>query len=332
MNIDEQHFKRLLDAYLEGKASPAEKKLLDDFFDTYPQARQSFSADESARTAIWRKLAAKLPEPVTKNSRRMFSPAAWYSIAAALALFVTASYFLFFNRTDGEQKPEPVVAQMRQVTTHRGQKMKVELLDGSRVILNSNSTLEFPEQFTGNRREVYLEGEAYFEVAHDPAHPFIVHTRESNTTVLGTTFNIKLTAGHGTQVTLVEGKVDVATLPDKSTPAQHITLLPNQQALVKNGDDTIEVREVDISLFVEWKDNVLRFDNMRMDQVATVLEDWYDVDITLEDAALANCTLNATYRKETLKNVLASLSYTLKVKYRQDGRKIVLQGSGCRAN
>jgi ferric-dicitrate binding protein FerR (iron transport regulator) len=331
MNIDEQHFKRLLDAYLEGKASPAEKKLLDDFFDTYPQARPSFSADESARTAIWHKLASKLPEPVSQNSHRI-SPVAWYSIAAALALFVTASYFIFFNRADDAQKQEPVVAQMRQVTTHRGQKMKVELLDGSRVILNSNSSLEFPEQFTGNRREVYLEGEAYFEVAHDPAHPFIVHTRESNTTVLGTTFNIKLTAGHGTQVTLVEGKVDVATLPDKSTPAQHITLLPNQQALVKNGNDTIEVREVDISLFVEWKDNILRFENMRMDQVVAVLEDWYDVDIKLEDAALANCTINATYRKETLKNVLASLSYTLKVKYRQDGRKIVLQGSGCRAN
>lgn len=332
MNIDEQHFRRLLDAYLEGKASPAEKKLLDDFFDTYPQARpQSFGADAAAREAIWRKLAAKLPEPAPQKSRRMFSAAAWYSMAAAFALLVTASYFLIFKQLDIGKKPEPVAVQMRQATTHRGQKLKVELVDGSQVILNGNSKLEFPEQFDGSLREVYLEGEAYFEVAHDPAHPFIVHTREASTTVLGTTFNVKLTEGKGTQITLVEGKVDVATLPDKSAPAHHIVLLPNQQAFVRNGNDTIEVRPVDVSAFVEWKDNILRFDNMRLDQAVALLEEWYNVDITL-DPGLANCTINATYRKETLKNVLASLGYMLKVTYRQDGNKIELHGRGCGAN
>lgn len=332
MNIDEQHFRRLLDAYLEGKASPAEKKLLDDFFDTYPQARpQSFGADVAAREAIWRKLAAKLPEPASKKSR-VFSAASWYSMAAAFALFVTASYFLIFKRLDIGKKPEPVAVQTRQATTHRGQKLKVELVDGSQVILNGNSKLEFPEQFNGSLREVYLEGEAFFEVAHDPAHPFIVHTREASTTVLGTTFNVKLTEDQGTQITLVEGKVDVATLPDKSATAHHIVLLPNQQAFVKNGNETIEVHAVDVSSFVEWKDNILRFDNLPLDQAAALLEDWYNVDITLENAALANCTINATYRKETLKNVLASLGYMLKVTYRQDGNKIVLQGRGCSAN
>lgn len=331
--IDEQHFRRLLDAYLEGKASPAEKKLLDDFFDTYPQARpQSLGADAAAREVIWRKLAAKFPEPVLQKSSRVFSPASWYSMAAAFALIATASYFLIFKRFDIGKKLEPLAVQMRQATTYRGQKLKVELVDGSQVILNGNSKLEFPEQFNGSLREVYLEGEAYFEVAHDPAHPFIVHTSEASTTVLGTSFNVKLTEGQGTQITLVEGKVDVATLPDKSASAHHIVLRPNQQAFVRNGNDTIEVHEVDVSAFVEWKDNIFRFDNMRLDQAVALLEDWYNVDITLEDPALANCTINATYRKETLKNVLASLGYMLKVTYRQNGNRIVLQGHGCSAN
>jgi transmembrane sensor len=333
MNIDEQHFKRLLDAYLEGRALPAERKLLDDFFETYPQARrQSLGADEAAREAIWRKLTAKLPEPVSPNGRRMLSAASWYSIAASLALFATASYFFIFKRLDAGGKPGPVAVQMRQAVTHRGQKLKVELLDGTQVILNANSKLEFPEQFDGSLREVYLEGEGYFDVTHDPAHPFIVHTHAASTTVLGTTFNIKLTEGQGTQVTLVDGKVDVATLPDKSTAPQHIILQPNQQAVLKNGNNKIEVRDVDASAFVEWKDNILRFDNMRLEEAVALLEDWYNVDITFEDPALANCTINATYRKEKLKNVLSSLSYMLKVTYRQDGNKILLQGRGCRAN
>lgn len=330
MNIDEQHFRQLLDAYLEGKASPAETKLLDDFFDTYPQARrQSFDADEAARKAIWRKLASKLPEPALQKRTRMFSATSWYSIAAVFALFVTASWFLISRSESDEQKLNPVAMQMQQAVTDRGQKLKVELLDGSTVILNANSKLEFPEQFNGRLREVYLEGEAYFQVAHDAAHPFIVHTTAASTTVLGTSFNVKLTAGHGTQVTLVDGKVDVSTLPDKSKPAQHIILMPNQQAVVTNGSDKIEVRDVDVSAFVDWKDNILRFDNMRMDEAVALIEDWYNVDITLEDPALANCTINATYRKETLKNVLASLGYMLKISYRQDGKNITLQGRGC---
>lgn len=330
MNIDEQHFRQLLDAYLEGKASPAETKLLDDFFDTYPQARrQSFGADEAAREAIWRKLASKLPEPARQRSTKMLSARSWYSMAAVFALFVTVSWFLISRRESEEQKLNPVAMQMHQAVTDRGQKLKVELLDGSTVILNANSKLEFPEQFNGQRREVYLEGEAYFQVAHDATHPFIVHTNAASTTVLGTSFNVKLTAGHGTQVTLVDGKVDVSTLPDKSNPAQHIILMPNQQAVVTNGNDKIEVRDVDVSAFVDWKDNILRFDNMRLDEAVALIEDWYNVDITLEDPALANCTINATYRKETLKNVLASLGYMLKITYRQDGKNITLQGRGC---
>jgi ferric-dicitrate binding protein FerR (iron transport regulator) len=331
MNIDEHHFKRLLDAYLEGKASPAEKKLLDDFFDTYPQTRRSFN-DDAAREAILRKLAAKMPESAPQKRGRVISARAWYSMAAVFALFVTASYFLVFKSLELEQNPDPAAVQLRQAATDRGRKLKIELADGSKVILNSNSKLRFPDQFSGNLREVYLEGEAYFEVAHDPAHPFIVHTHAASTTVLGTAFNIKLIEGQGTQVTLVEGKVDVATLPGKSTPAQHITLMPNHQAIVRNGNDTIEVREVDVSAFVDWKDNILRFDNMRLDQAVAMLEDWYNVDITFENPALANCTINATYRQEKLKNVLASLGYMLKVTYRQEGNTIVLQGRGCSAN
>jgi ferric-dicitrate binding protein FerR (iron transport regulator) len=331
--IDEQHFKQLLDAYLQGKSSPAETKLLDDFFDTYPQARrQSLNADEAAREAIWQKLVSKLPEPARQNRTRMFSATSWYSIAAVFALFVTVSIFLIFKSENGEQKPDLVAMQMQQAVTVRGQKLKVELLDGTRVILNANSKLEFPEQFNGHLREVYLEGEAYFQVAHDADHPFIVHTSAASTTVLGTSFNVKLTEGQGTQVTLVDGKVDVATLPGKSRPAQHIILMPNQQAVITNGNDRIDVRNVDVSAFVDWKDNILRFDNLRLDEAVALIEDWYNVDITLKDPALANCTINATYRRETLKNVLASLGYMLKVTYHQDGKNITLQGRGCKGS
>lgn len=315
MNIDEQHFKRLLDAYLKGTATADEQKLLDDFFETYPQlSRPAISADPATRDAIWRQLAARLPVRAPQAKERTLSTL-WYSVAAAVAV-VAASWFLIAQYT---APPASVAAQLRQATTDRGQKLKIELLDGTQVTLNANTKLEFPEQFEGGTREVYLTGEAYFQVAHDAAHPFIVHTSVANTLVLGTSFNVRVTSDNRAEITLVEGKVDVGG----------VMLKPHQQAIARSGSVPVEVRNVNVEAFVDWKDNILRFDNMPVGDAVAVLQDWYGVDITLEDPALAACTINATYRKETLKNVLTSLSYMLKLTYQQDGNKIVLQGHGC---
>jgi ferric-dicitrate binding protein FerR (iron transport regulator) len=314
MNIDEQHFKRLLDAYLRGSATSEEKKLLDDFFETYPELhRPSASADPATQEVIWRQLAANLLARAPQGKGRTLM--VWYSVAAALALFAVSWFLLARYSRD---TPAPAVAQLRQAVTDRGQKLKIELLDGTQVTLNANSKLKFPEQFAGGTREVYLTGEAYFQVAHDAAHPFIVHTPVASTRVLGTSFNVKLTPDNSAEVTLVEGKVEVGG----------VLLKPNQQAIARSQGEPVQVRDVDVAAFVDWKDNILRFDNMPLREAVAVLEDWYGVEITLEDP-LSTCTISATYRKETLKNVLTSISYMLKVTYQQDGNKIVLQGHGC---
>ncbi|MBT1711783.1 FecR domain-containing protein [Fulvivirgaceae bacterium PWU5] len=316
MSIDEQHFKRLLDAYLKGSATSEEKTLLDDFFETYPELhRPSASADPAVREVIWRQLATNLPARAPQGKGRTLLTIG-YSVAAALALFAV-SWFLVARYS--RDSPAPAVAQLRQAVTDRGQKLKIELLDGTQVTLNANSKLEFPEQFEGNVREVYLTGEAYFQVARDTARPFIVHTPVANTRVLGTAFNVRLTPDSSAEVTLVEGKVDV----------DGVILKPNQQAIARSHGEPVHVRDVDVAAFVDWKDNILRFDNMPLGEAVTMLEDWYGVEITLGDA-LATCTISATYRKETLKNVLTSISYMLKVTYQQEGNKIVLQGSGCK--
>lgn len=316
MNIDEQHFKRLLDAYLAGTATAEEQKLLDDFFETYPQFRRpATGADPATRDAIWRQLTARLPAHAPQAKTRSLTTI-WYAAAAAVAVFAISWFGIAHYAAD---PPAPAVAQLRQATTDRGQKLKIELLDGTQVTLNANTKLEFPEQFAGGTREVYLTGEAYFQVAHDAAHPFIVHTSVANTLVLGTSFNVRLTSDNRAEITLVEGKVDVGG----------VILKPHQQAIARSGGVPVEVREVNVEAFVDWKDNILRFDNMPLGDAVAVLQDWYGVDITLENPALAACTINATYRKETLKNVLTSISYMLKLTYQQDGNKIVLQGRGC---
>ncbi|MBL0739995.1 FecR family protein [Chryseolinea lacunae] len=319
MNLDEDQFRRLLDAYLEGRATPAEKKLLDDFFESYPAARMhAMDDDEHVKLALWKKLAARTAPAPQKQPVVL-----WYSIAASVALLVVAAYFVVYKKNNDDADVPAVHQQMAE--TVRGQKLKIELVDGTQVILNANSKLTFPEQFPGNTREVYLEGEAYFDVAHNQAQPFIVHSPASNTTVLGTSFNVKA-AGDETEITLVEGKVDVAHADNNNAP--HTILAPHQQAVIREGS-AIVTRRVDVSEFVDWKDNILHFKNTTLKQTAARLEQWYNVDIVFENADLEKCVVNATYEKESLKNILVSLGYMFKMQYEQHGRTVKFSGEGC---
>ena len=288
MKIDEHQFRKLLDAYINGTASAADKQLLDEFFESYPEAEQRVSQDEGTKHELWMKLSEKLQEPEPAR-RYLVSP--WYSVAAALALFMATFYFLIYKKQDDVVKPEAMAMKQQTVETTRGQKLKIDLLDGTQVILNANSTLTFPEQFTTSTREVYLEGEAYFQVARDASKPFIVHTASANTTVLGTSFNVRTSPDKITEITLVEGKVNVGSRLHTAL-VKDVILEPYQQAIVTSGNEAISKKKVDVQAFVDWKDNILHFENITLAEAAEQLEAWYNVDITFQNPALGNCTMN----------------------------------------
>jgi ferric-dicitrate binding protein FerR (iron transport regulator) len=326
MKIDEHQFRKLLDAYINGTATPAQKQLLNDFFESYPEAEQRVSQqDESIQHELWMKLSGKLEEP--KQSRR-YTLSPWYSVAAALALFVATFYFLVYKKQDDVVKPEAIAIRQQTIHTDRGQKLKIDLIDGTQVILNANSIFTFPEQFTSTTREVYLEGEAYFEVAHDTSKPFIVHTASANTTVLGTSFNIRTSPDKITEITLVEGKVNVGSRLH-TAQVKDVILEPHQQAIVTNGNEAISKKKVNVQAYVDWKDNVLHFENITLAEAVEQLESWYKVDITFQNPALANCIINATYKQETLPNILKSIEYMLKITCTQKGNSVIMQGKGC---
>lgn len=325
MKIDEHQFRKLLDAYINGTASAADKQLLDEFFESYPEAEQRVSQDESIKHELWMKLSEKLQEPEPAR-RYLVSP--WYSAAAALALFMVTFYFLIYKKQEDVVKPGAIAMKQQTVQTSRGQKLKIDLLDGTQVILNANSTLTFPEQFTTSTREVYLEGEAYFQVAHDTSKPFIVHTASANTTVLGTSFNVRTSPDKITEITLVEGKVNVGSRLHTAL-VKDVILEPYQQAIVTSSNEAISKKKVDVQAFVDWKDNILHFENITLAEAAEQLEAWYNVDITFQNPALGNCTINATYEQETLPNILKSIEYMLKITCTQKGNSVILQGKGC---
>jgi ferric-dicitrate binding protein FerR (iron transport regulator) len=176
-----------------------------------------------------------------------------------------------------EEKPTQVL--YNTVTTPRGGQYQLLLSDGSKVWLNSASSIRFPVSFTGNIRRIEVTGEAYFEVAKDPFIPFKVDVDGKNEVeVLGTHFNINSYADEGSiKTTLLEGSVKVTSL--KTGESKLIT--PGQQAQL-NTNGQIAINKADLDKVMAWKNGYFNFDGADTRMVMQLISRWYDVDVVYE--------------------------------------------------
>ncbi len=198
----------------------------------------------------------------------------------------------------------------------RGGEYMLELADGTKVWLNSDSELRFPVAFIGDRRSVEVEGEAYFEVVKDEGKPFHVLANGVDIKVLGTNFNVMTYRGH-TITTLVEGKVCL-TYKDES-----VLMVPDRQAEVIPETGKILMREVEARNFTLWKDGVFYFGNAALETIAERLSRWYDVNIVFNDEALKKLRYSVeTKRYNNIQDILTKIEKTQKVKFIIQGKSI----------
>ena len=194
-----------------------------------------------------------------------------------------------------------------------------DLPDGSKVWLNSGSTLSFPTHFTGRERIVKLNGQAYFDVKKDKI-PFHVKTENFTVNVLGTAFDISAYQGEKASVTLVRGKVAIETPKGCET-----VLKPREQAFVKKG--SIQKRNVNPDLYISWKDNLLVFVDEPLEEVVSKLERWYNLDISIEDESIKKINVTGTFEYESISEILQLIEITNSIKYSydKDKRTIILK-------
>jgi ferric-dicitrate binding protein FerR (iron transport regulator) len=165
-----------------------------------------------------------------------------------------------------------------QIAIPRGGEYSLVLADGTKVWLNSESSLRYPVQFVGNKRKVELTGEAYFEVTHNPDKPFVIESYDTEIKVLGTSFNVSSYDDEEyIATTLVEGSVEVSCLGNKEL------LKPGFQATVKRGDNKFKVERVNTDLYTSWKDGVFRFKNQSLEEICHQLSRWYNVEFFFTD-------------------------------------------------
>jgi ferric-dicitrate binding protein FerR (iron transport regulator) len=323
--MKEEQLLALIEKYLDGTATKQEKQQLDQWY-----------REQSAHEAVWHTDSAleeqALEErmllhlyqhiktddaPVKKLWQRNL-----YRYAAAIFLGVTVcAGYLFITRKNYTviDRPLAVVA-----PTVLSENRFVVLPDSSTVVLHSGSSIRYA--LNGGVREVHLKGEAFFDVKHMTANPFVIYAGNIKTTVLGTAFNIKANYGQQVVVSVSRGKVSV------SDAKQHLlaTLLPNQQLVYNAINKKVLQGKVEALNAITWAKSDMQFEDMPFKQLAERLSRRYNVSVNFKSKNLEKCLITGRFNgTETLNQVLQALTGTIDASFATDGKTVTLDGAGC---
>ena len=276
--------------YTEGTCTPEEKTAVEAFFD-----KMQYNSDNAAQMpdAKGDVILGKIFQELQTGKPRKLKLRQALRIAAILVLALAISF-----------SAAKIILAPNEITqiAAKGEKKEILLEDGSIIVLNSNSSITYPEEF-GQTRNIKLSGEAYFKVFHDERKPFIVQTHDVKVKVLGTSFDINSYNHRQTKVSVLTGKVEVT-----SPTGKKVHIIKNQEADLI-GKSNFTISEEDSQERIAWTSNIIILKNTTLAETAKIIENWYNVDITFEDPALQNLTISGKFKDEKLENVLESIAF-----------------------
>ncbi len=299
---DDGKLRELYQRMIEGTASPDEQELVARWLD---QLDANIGMDKQQldawRTRSMADLQKTIKPPITIKSRTR--NVVWATSAAAV-LVCAITWWLAWPHRQADQA-EQLEATYVTHSTIAGQRKLLTLADGSRVWLGNASSIRYLKDFQPDRRELFLKGQAFFEVEPDTSRPFLVHTDELDIKVLGTSFNVKSYGDETAQmVTVATGKVSV--MP--SHHGQEWMLEKGEQVIYHAVYKTFIKQKTDLSVALSWKDGELIFRNEPLKAIAEQLERWYGVTIDIASPSITNKQLSLSIKDEPLQRVLKMLS------------------------
>ena len=187
----------------------------------------------------------------------------------------------------------------------KGGEFKLQLADGTQVYLNSATDLRYPVAFTGSERRVYLKGEAYFEVAKDAEHPFIVVTDDVQVRVYGTSFNVNTLGADGVRTVLVEGKVGIR---GQDSDREYV-LKPNELAFYDRGTRDMKIETVDPDLYTLWRKGIFVFERETLENIMNTLSLWYDMEVFFQSESAKKLHFSGHMKRyEQIEDILHAIT------------------------
>ncbi|GAB2982315.1 FecR domain-containing protein [Mucilaginibacter puniceus] len=308
----------ILDKYNNGEATEAERSLLESWYlkhNIHSIKELSLSEFNEDLELIGRGLPLYVPVRKIK----------WLPSVTAAAAILIIFFSVYIGWPVLQNRLHPI--QLTALHAPVNQKKQITLPDGSQIWVNAGSELRYPALFNGKNREVYLNGEAYFDIKHDADRPFIIHTGNVLTTVLGTAFNIKEDIHtHTVQVTVTRGKVSVA-----DDNQQLAILTPNQQIIFNTASKQIVKQAVDATQVIAWQKTDLQFDDVTFAEASKKLEQRFRVRIDFANERIKGCRFSgASLNGEKLDRVLKTICDYNNATYKtQPDGSIIIDGPGC---
>jgi len=297
MNIDED----MLDRYYQGRCTEEECKAVEEWIKPKVYDHYQLEPRVQLQYELWSNIKSK----ITGKSRKLH----YWTAAASIALICTVFSVLRFQQNAIHD------LKLTKIETLRGQRATVTLPDGTIVHLNAGSSLRYPEKFQNTRR-VELTGEAFFDVVKMPDKPFIIVGKNTETQVLGTSFNL-IDRADKRNLTVMTGRVAY----QNTKTHQKMYVVPNEHVELRE-DGGFEKTTVYAAKYAAWKEGKILFDNNTLVEIAATLENWYGVKIKISDKQLGGEAYTGQFNKPELGDVLRTIGFALKFKFTYAGNSI----------
>ena len=324
MDILREKIDEIIPKWLALTASQEELKILNDWAN---QSSENLELLENLQK-IWNE---DTPEPIlvnvnakanqiwesamTDNPKKLIEWTKISKYAAVLLILVSACFWTFYGNNFENVDEEEVLTEVPSYILREnkaGRKIKLSLPDGSIAYLNSSSSIKYLDDFEGKERRVFIEGEAFFEVAKDHTKPFIVVSKSIETIALGTSFNVNAFDSSLTRISLIEGVVKINQTEKQGTSS---ILSPGTEVIVNHETKTVVEQSFELDDVIGWKTGKLVFNHATLDQVVERLERWYGVEIKVKGKKPSKWIVTTVYDNQSLKNVLTDLQYSKKFAY-----------------
>ena len=333
-NNPELHYPVQTIADLWEHTSPADKQQAEEAFNRHIERIENLNIDYSPTLSV----VTDKPERPSGYNRK--------ALVLAPASLIGVGAILLFTRPT---PPTRAVAQQLVPTTHDistniGSRTNITLPDSTKVWLNAGSHIHYGKDFGTVVREVELTGEAFFDVAPNPAHPFVIHTKKVDVRVLGTSFNLKsYPSDKTTEATLIRGSIEISI---RNRTGDKIILKPNEKLVVNNDDSLLKITprrkelrpgallviskptyEQHSGAIIEtsWVDNKLIFQDEEFVDLAKQMERWYGISIRFDNPRMEDFRFTGSFEKETIRQALDALKLTARFDYSIDGDQVTIK-------
>lgn len=317
-----------LDALIAANADLARQyKILNQYVEQHDDASNEY-VEEALHKVLQRLSLPASNKAVATPLVKKNTTVIFVRIAAAASVIAAIAATVFFTKYSTKEDNADPIASLEKKQNTKGTKSTIQLADGSKVWLNADSKIQYPQSFEGNTREVYLDGEAFFEVSKNPQKPFIIHLANGTVRVLGTSFNIRAYKNEKVvETSVTTGKV--AFIPKYKNTAKRqdtVFLTPDNKVRYLFTAEKISVLPTRASDDKAWTEGRMIFKAMRLQEIAVELERNFGIKVTFKDEAAMDYVLTGSFQNNTLEEVMYyfSLSKSKKIYYKITNNELLI--------